>query len=133
MVLEDARRRLLVRLFGIAREDQLIITLILFGLAADALSKKAAAIARAPGPTVPSSLMGAAALNEGAHWLAGEWSQDTPLLVPLVAFAVIAKYHPVVTGSIRAVRASIHGAVIEWRKALTYGVRPTPAGSARNG
>jgi hypothetical protein len=77
--------------------------------------------------------MGAAALNEGAHWPVGEWSQDTPLLVPLVAFALIAKYHPVVTGSIRAVRASIHGAVIEWRKALAYGVRPTPAGSAPNG
>ncbi len=126
LVLEDARRRLLVRLFGVPRDDQLIITLILFGIAAEALRSKAVAIAKAPGPSAPSDLMGAAAFNEGAHWVAGESSRDTPLLVPLVAFALIAKYHPVVTGSIRAVRASIHGAVTEWRKALAYGTRPTP-------
>jgi len=52
MVLEDARRRLLVRLFGIAREDQLIITLI---CSASRLTPSARRRRRSPEPRDPPS------------------------------------------------------------------------------
>ncbi len=59
--------------------------------------------------------------------LAGEWSQDTPFLLALVAFAVVWKHHPLARVSIRGVRGLIDAAVTGLRRARSYGVDRAPA------
>jgi hypothetical protein len=72
LVLDEARHRMLVRLFGISRDDSLLVTTILIGAAAGALHDKAAAIRKAPSPSVSDTVIGAAVLGEAAHRVAGE-------------------------------------------------------------
>jgi hypothetical protein len=124
LVLDEAWPRMLVRLFGISRDDSPLVTAILIGLAAGALHDKAAAIRKAPSPSASDTVIGAAVLDEAAHCVAGEWSREAPFFLPLVAFAVIWKYHPLARVSIRAVRASIRGAITSVRRVRAYGSVP---------
>jgi hypothetical protein len=128
LVLNEARNRLLTRLFGTSRDESLILSIILIGALADALHEKAAAARNVPGPKATDVAMAAAVLNEGAHRATGDWARGTPFFVPLLAFAVIWKYHPLAKVSLRGARASVHGAVTEWRKAKAYGSHPADGG-----
>ncbi len=125
LVLNEEWRRTLARLFGISRDDSMLVTLILIGVAAEALHRKTSWIRKRP--SAADAVLGAGALSDAAQRLAGDWSQDTPFLLALVALAVVWKHHPLARISIRGARGSIHGALTGWRKARTYGGGPAAA------
>ncbi len=125
LVLNEARHRMLGRLFGISRDDEKLLTLILILVVADALHSKASSVRQ--GPSVADAVLGVGALNDAAHRLAGDWPQDSPVLLALVVGAVVWKHHPLARLSIRGVRGSIHGAITGVRKARAYGAGRWPA------
>ncbi len=125
LVLNEEWRRMLAQLFGISRDDSMLLTLILLGVGAEALQRKTSSIVKHPSGA--DAVLGVSALNGAAQRLAGDWSPDTPLLLALVALAVVWKHHPLARISIRSARGSIHGAVRGWRKARAYGAAPAPA------
>ena len=111
LLFNEARRRTLERLFGISRDSSPLVTVIVLRVLAGLVQPPAPIRKVATRPSVTDTAIGVAALNETAHRIAGDSSRETPFLGPLVAFALIAKYHPVAQGAIRAARGSIRGAI----------------------
>ncbi len=108
LLLNEARHRILVRLFGISRNDSSFVTVIGIGIAGAVLCQKMARLRRlASRPSASSTLIGAATLNEAAHRIAGESSRRTPFLGGLITFALVGRYHSVVSRSIRGAIASV--------------------------
>ncbi len=115
LLLEEGRDRILARVFGVSRDQSFLVTLIAIGVAAQALRGKTEAI-RSSGPSVADAAIGAAVLKEGAYRIAGDWSRDTQSFGSLVAFALVARHHPV----FRGVRSSLRGAKASSRRARTF-------------
>jgi hypothetical protein len=109
LVLNDIRRRVLSRLFGVSEDQAMLITLIALGLAARTTRQQASRVPRPSGPSGADAAIGSAILREGVFRIAGEGSRNKPFFASLLAFALVAKYHPVLRGarlSLREVRAS---------------------------
>lgn len=91
VLLNHARRRTLERVFGVTRDQQFLLTLILLGMAGRAVTARVARIRRmVPHPSASDVLMGNSLLDEAAHMLAGDSTPDTPLVGSLVALALLA-------------------------------------------
>ncbi len=112
LLLDEARYRVVARLFGVPRDKSLLVTIVALGTVAGAAHGKAAQVLRVPaGPSVADTVMGAAVVRESVHRIAGAWSRDSPFFGTLVAVAVLgASFRPVLGASFRGVKASSHRA-----------------------
>jgi hypothetical protein len=108
LLLGEARRRVVTRMFGIPGQEQsLLVTMILAGSVATVLG---GLLARPwPRPSGGDALIGGAALNATFGAMAGVSSRTAPLAGGLIAFAVVAHaLRPVVAASAREGRALMH-------------------------
>src|SRR5436305_12975791 len=73
VLLNDARSRVLQRVFGTPKEQQFLLMLILVGMTGRAVAARAAWIRRmVPHPTGSDVLIGNSLLDEAAHMIAGD-------------------------------------------------------------
>ena len=80
LLLNEARRRVAARVFGVSEDQALLVTLIAAGLLAGGARNRAARVAAVPStPSLGDSVLVAGVLKEAVHALAGDWSKDTPL------------------------------------------------------
>jgi hypothetical protein len=111
LLLNEARHRVVTRVFGVPREDSNHMTVIAVGSLAEGVHGGAARVLGAAAvPSVAATAIGAAVLKETAHGVAGEWSRTAPFFGALVAFAVLARsFGPMLRGTFHGVRGSILG------------------------
>lgn len=105
LLLGEARRRVVTRVFGVPRDDQsFLVTMILFGAAATVLRDLAPR--PLPRPTGADVKIGGALVNAAFRGIAGAPSQTMPLAGAVIAFAMLShSLRPAVAGSLREVRA----------------------------
>ena len=110
LLLNEARRRVASRMFGVSEDQALLVTLVAAGLLAGGARNRAARVASVPStPSLGDSVLVAGVLKEAVHALAGDWSKDTPLFTTLVAIAMLGTLaRPVLKISFRDVKASSH-------------------------
>jgi hypothetical protein len=114
LLLGEARRRTIARMFGVPADKTGLVTVVAAGVLARALHDRAAGAVKVPRvPAVGSALFLGTAAKDAAHLIAGDWSRDTPLFGTLVAVVVLGTtLRPVLRVSFRDVRASAHRARI---------------------
>ena len=124
LLLDDARRRTMERLFGIPREeDSVLITLIALAMLGRALQSRTPK--RPARPTVSDAAIGFGALREAAYDVAGPWSRESPGFGPLLAFALLgASTRFVARGTTRRARAVGHEAYREFHHRYGHLIRP---------
>jgi hypothetical protein len=112
LLLDEARCAVISRLFGIPKDQSLLVSIIAIGALAQAAHEKATKVLRVEaGPTFPDLMIGTSALRESAHWMAGDLYRDTPIFGTLVAIAFLGtSLRPVLRASLRGVKAASHGA-----------------------
>jgi hypothetical protein len=122
LLLNEVRHRIVARVFGVSREDSNVVTIIAVGSLAEGLHGSAARVRAVPARlSVAEAAIGAAALKETAHSVAGDWSRTTPFFGALVAFAVLGRsFGPVLRGSFRGVQGSIRGVIAWSRRFLAF-------------
>jgi hypothetical protein len=105
LVMGEARRGVVTRVFGVPRDDQsFLATMILFGAAATVL--RGLAPGPWPRPTGADAKIGGSMLNAAFRGIAGAPSRTMPLAGALIAFALVShSLRPAVAGSAREVRA----------------------------
>lgn len=125
LLLNDARHRIVARVFGVSREDSNLVTTAAIGSVANGLQGGAARVRGARvRPTVFELGVGGALVKETTHRVAGDWSRTTPLFGALIAVVVLEKsLGPALRGSARGVRSSVHGGMT-----LSRGVRALVGG-----
>ena len=101
---DEARRRTLLRLFGIPKTDpSALVTLIALATAADAIRRGLGGV---PGPSRPSAtgwVTGVAVVKEVGYRVAGPWARESPFFGTLLAYALMG------TAARFALRKSLHG------------------------
>lgn len=114
LLLGEARRRTMVRMFGVPADKTALVTVVAASVLARALHRKATGAVTVPGvPGVGTAMFVGAAAKDVAHRIAGDWSRETPLFGTLVAVVVVGTtLRPVLRVSFRDVRASAHRARI---------------------
>ena len=107
LLIGEARRRVVTRMFGIpGNEQSLFVTVILAGSAATALG---GLVARPGRPSGGDVAIACAVLNATIGAITGVSSRAAPLVGGLITFAVVAHaVRPVVAGSARQGRALLH-------------------------
>ena len=109
LLIGDARRRAVTRVFGVPPDDQsLLVTMILLG----ALGTVARGLAprQLPRPSGTHAAVGGTLVNTALRGIAGAPSGSMPLAGGLIAFALLShSLRPTVAGSLREVRAFAHG------------------------
>jgi hypothetical protein len=112
LLLNQARIRLIVRLFGISGPGSGLVTIIALGLAAETAHRKLArALAIPRAPHLGEAALGASALTESARWIAGPGIGDFPLFGPLLLFAVAGHLmRPALRSTVHGVRGFAHQA-----------------------
>jgi hypothetical protein len=117
MLLNEIRHRAVTRVFGVSRRDSNVLTGVAVVLAAAGLQGGAARVrAVRKHPSGAEATLGAVALKETAHGLAGEWSRGVPSFGALIAFALLAKsLGPTVRSTWHDMQASLHGVRATWR------------------
>ena len=105
LLMGEARRRVVTRVFGVPRDDQsFLVTMILIGAVARVL-RDFAALPR-PRPSGADAAIGGALLNATLRGIAGAPSRNMPLTGALIAFAVLSRgLRPAVARSAREVRS----------------------------
>jgi hypothetical protein len=108
LLLSEARRRAVTRVFGVRSDDQsLLVTLILLGAAGSVV--RGLAPRPWPRPSGTDAAVGASLLNVTLRGIAGAPSRNMPLAGGLIAFALLShSLRPAVAGSAREVRALAH-------------------------
>jgi hypothetical protein len=106
LVIGEARRRVVTRVFGIPRDEQsFLVTMILIG-AVGKVFRDFAALPRPPRPSGADAAIGGSLLNATLRGIAGAPSRNMPLAGALIAFAVLAhSLRPALFGSARDVHA----------------------------
>ena len=109
LLLNNARHRLVARVYGVSRDDSNLVTVVAIGSAAVAVHGTAARVRRMRlYPSGPGSAIGAAVLRETALGIAGEPSRTVPFVGALVTFAVVgSSCRPVLRGVVRTTRGSV--------------------------
>jgi hypothetical protein len=106
LLLDEARYRVVRRLFGVSRDQSWLVTLIALALIAEAANAKWDEMVRGPGgPTRADVALGAAVVRELLAGIAGPSSRDTPLVGTLVSIAVLGA---LVRPAVHGIRASSH-------------------------
>lgn len=103
-LLNEGRYRAIERVFGVPRDSQFLLTLILLGMSAQAVERRVRQVLGLPGlPARSDAILGAGLLKEGAHGIAGDLSRETPLFGTLAVVVVV-------SSAMRpGLRASAHG------------------------
>jgi hypothetical protein len=129
LLVDEARDRVIKRLFGVSRNQSWPVTLIVLALVAHAAHEKSDQMLRGPdGRTRFDVALGVATLSELLIAIPGRSSQDTPSVGTLVTLAVVgALVRPGLSRTVHGIRTSSH----RTRHSLTS-VRP-PAGHVRCG
>jgi hypothetical protein len=107
LLLGEARRRAVTRVFGVPPDDQsLLVTLILLGAAGTVLRGLAPAL---PRPSRTHAAVGGTVLNTTLRGIAGAPSATVPLAGGLIAFALLShSLRPAVAGAVHEVRSLAH-------------------------
>jgi hypothetical protein len=105
LLIGEARRRVVTRVFGIPRDEQsFLVTMILIGAVGKVL--RGFAPRPWPRPSGADAAIGGSLLNATLRGLAGAPSRNMPLAGALIAFAVLAhSLRPALFGSARDVHA----------------------------
>ena len=108
VLLKEARARILERAFGVPKDHQFLLSLILLGMAGRAVaSGTQRALNSVPWPPSRNGLLvGTSLLDGGAHMLAGDSTPDAPLVGSLVAFALLSALGRPLARDIRAASRS---------------------------
>jgi len=111
LLVNETRHRVVGRLFGLPRADSNVLTVFAVGSLAAGLAAGAARLGRLrPHPSVGGAAMGAAALKETAHGIAGDWSRGSPVFGTLIVLVLLEKsVGPALRGSLHAALTSFHG------------------------
>jgi hypothetical protein len=107
LLLGEARRRAVTRVFGIPAEDQsLLVTMILLGATGTVVRGLAP---RLPRPTGTQAAVGGTLLNTTLRGIAGPPSATVPLAGGLIALAVVShSLRPTVAGVVHELRTTAH-------------------------
>jgi hypothetical protein len=126
LLLNEARNRILVRLFGVSTDTSFLVTIIAVGTLAETIHSKAVRVLGVQArPSLGDTMIGAAVLKESIHGIAGARSRDTPFLATLIAFAVLGRsFRPALGASFRGVKASSHRARAGFDHRYGHLVRP---------
>lgn len=112
LLLDEARYRVVNRLFGVDRDQSWPVTLIALAVLASAAHEKSDQMLKGPGgPTRTDMAFGVVGLRELLARISGPPSQDTPLLSTLVTIAVVgAVARPILSRAAHRIRTSSHHA-----------------------
>ena len=108
LLLGEARRRAVTRVFGVpASEQSLLVTMLLLGAAGTVVRGLAPPL---PRPSRTHAAVGGTVLNTTLRGIAGAPSATVPLAGGLIAFALLShSLRPTVAGAVHEVRALAHG------------------------
>jgi hypothetical protein len=121
LLFNEARRRIVVRVYGVPREDSELMTGIAIGSVAKGVQSGARVIAAWVVPSFAATVMGAGALKEAANSIAGDWSRTVPAFGTLITVAVVAKsFGPGLRASFRGLRKGFHDVETGSRKFLEF-------------
>jgi hypothetical protein len=122
LLLNEARHRLVAWVFGVPREDSNRMTAVAVGSLAEGVAGGAARVlGGAALPSAAAAALGAAAVKETVHGVAGDWSRTTPYFGALLVFAVLGTaFGPTLRTSLRGVRGGIHGITAGSRRVLAF-------------
>jgi hypothetical protein len=121
LLINEARRRIVVWVFGVPREDSELITVIATGSLPKGVQSRARVIAAWVVPSFAATVMGAGALKEAANSIAGDWSRTVPAFGTLITVAVVAKsFGPGLRASFRGLRKGFHDVETGSRKFLEF-------------
>lgn len=110
LLLDEARCAIVARLFGVARDDSLLVSIVALGALAQVAHDKATG-ALQTGPSVGDSMIGVSVLREITHRLGGGLYRDTPIFGSLIAIAFLgASVRAAQRMSSRGVKAGAHRA-----------------------
>jgi hypothetical protein len=105
-VLDEARCRGAARLFGVPKDESLLVAMIAIGAFTWAVHGCATRALTRARPSVAGGAFGAAMLRETLQGVAGGPSTKAPFVAPLIAFAVLAtSFRPLLGGSFRGAKA----------------------------
>jgi hypothetical protein len=106
-VANEARRRLVARVFGVPKEGSFLVTVIALGAVAEGLhGAKAQGIKAKATPSIGDTFIGAIAVKETVAGITGSRDSDRRFVGALIATAVLAKsFRPVLEGALRSARA----------------------------
>ena len=108
LLLDEARHRVVERLFGVSRDQSWPVTLIALALVAHAAHEKSDQMLRGPGgPTRSDVALGVATARELIVGISGPSSRDTPLVGTLMTVAVVgALVRPGLSRAVHGISAS---------------------------
>jgi hypothetical protein len=89
IVANEARYRLLGRLFGIAREEANVVTAITLFVLAEAVYERLGGLEPPEAPSMSDAALGLGVVREVFALVAGPTAEETPLFGTLVTIAVI--------------------------------------------
>jgi hypothetical protein len=109
VLLNNARHRLVARVFGVSRDDSNLVTVVAIGSAAVAIHGTVSRVRRIRlFPSVSDGAIGAAVLRETALGIGGAPSRTVPFFGALVTFALVGtSLRPVLRGVVRTTRGSV--------------------------
>lgn len=112
LLLNQARARMITRLFGITGPGSGLVTIIALGIAAETAQRTVRRALAAPGtPELGQAALGTSVLTESARWIAGPGIGEFPLFGPLILLAVAGHVmRPAVRSTVHSVRTSAHRA-----------------------
>jgi hypothetical protein len=111
LLLNEVRHRVVGRVFGVSRKDTNLVTAVAIGLMAGGVASGTARLrSHRLRPSGAEAALGAAALKESAHSIAGEWSRATPFFAATIALIMLEKsLGPGLRASLRAARDVFRG------------------------
>jgi hypothetical protein len=127
LLANEARSRLIARLFGISGENSALVTVIALGLAADTVHRKMVKVLNAPGaPDVADAMVGASMLRESVRRIAGVGSEGSPMLGTLILGSLVAAcIRPALKATLHAAKASSHRARVDFDHRYGHIIRPS--------
>lgn len=126
----EARRRTMLRLFGIPTADKSgLATLIAILSLGEAIRRRTNGYSR-PNPTVVGAVTGLGLVKELAYDIAGPWSRESSYFGTLLAFALMgASARVAVRASVRGARSVSHKGFAEFEHRYGHLVRPNRNGA----
>jgi hypothetical protein len=121
LLLNELRHRIVARVFGVSTRDSNIVSVFAIGSLVAALVAGGARVRRMRiRPTGVETAIGAVALKETAHGIAGPWSRGTPLFALLLVLVVLEKsFGPTLRGSARLTRDCVRGVAGSLHRAMS--------------
>jgi hypothetical protein len=125
LLLNDARSRVIARVFGISGQNSALVTVIALGVAAEAAHRKVVRVLNAPGtPDAADTVIGASVLRESVRAIIG--TSETPFFGTLVIASVAGSMlRPVLRATVRGVKASAHLTRADFGRRYGHIIRPS--------